>query len=223
MAQERCLILIDGSNFFFKLKSLQLHNPLSFDFTTFSNFLCRDGSLVSATYFVGKVKTDGSEKTKVLQANQQKLLRHLAQHHYRYALGYLMKSDGVFHEKGVDVDIAVSILVAAYKDLADRIILVSSDTDLLPAVKKAQEKDKTVEYILVFRISQAWRSLPSAARADCWIKLMCNRLYRVKATPGEAFFTCLMLHLQQKTCYLFGTVIQFLPLLASLCSPPQSP
>src|SRR6266567_8630818 len=87
--------------FVFKLKSLQLHNLLSFDFTAFSHFLCRDGSLVSATYFVGKVKTDGTEKTKKLQANQQKLLRHLAQHRYRYALGYLMKSDGVFHEKGV--------------------------------------------------------------------------------------------------------------------------
>jgi len=147
VTQERCLILVDGSNFFFKLKSLQLHNLLSFDFTAFSNFLCRGGSLVSATYFVGKVKTDGTEKTKRLQANQQKLLRHLTQHHYRYALGYLMKSDGVFHEKGVDVEIAVSILVAAYENLADRIILVSSDTDLLPAIKKAQEKGKVVDYI----------------------------------------------------------------------------
>src|SRR6266700_2677806 len=63
MAQERCLILVDGSNFFFKLKSLQLHNLLSFDFTAFSHFLCRDGSLVSATYFVGKVKTDGTVKS----------------------------------------------------------------------------------------------------------------------------------------------------------------
>lgn len=147
MAQERCLILIDGSNFFFKLKGLQHHNLLSFDFTAFNNFLCRGGSLVSATYFVGKVKTDGTEKTKRLQANQQKLLQHLTRHHYRYALGYLLKSGGVFHEKGVDVDIAVSILVAAYEDQAGRIILVSSDIDLLPAIKKAQEKDKVVEYV----------------------------------------------------------------------------
>lgn len=147
MVQERCLILIDGSNFFFKLKSLQLHNLLSFDFTAFSKLLSRDASLVGATYFVGKVKTDGAEKTKKLQANQQRLLHHLTGHHYRYELGYLMKSDGVFHEKGVDVEIAVTVLVAAYEDLADRIILVSSDTDLLPAIKKAQEKGKVVEYV----------------------------------------------------------------------------
>lgn len=37
---ERRLILLDGSNFFFKLKSLQLHNLLSFDFTAFSSLLC---------------------------------------------------------------------------------------------------------------------------------------------------------------------------------------
>ena len=147
MAQERCLILIDGSNFFFKLKNLHLHNLLSFDFTAFSHFFCRGGTAVGATYFVGKVRTDGSEKTKQLQANQQKLLQHLIKHHYRYALGYLMKSDGVFHEKGVDVEIAVAMLVAAYENLTDRILLVSSDTDLLPAIKKAQEKGKSVEYI----------------------------------------------------------------------------
>ena len=76
-----------------------------------------------------------------------KLLHHLAQHNYRYSLGYLMKSDGVFHEKGVDVEIAVAMLVTAYDDVADRIILVSSETDLLAAIKKAQEKGKVVEYI----------------------------------------------------------------------------
>jgi uncharacterized protein (TIGR00288 family) len=31
--------------------------------------------------------------------------------------------------------------------LCDRICLVSSDTDLLPAIKKAQEKGKSVEYV----------------------------------------------------------------------------
>ena len=47
----------------------------------------------------------------------------------------------------MDVNIAVDILVAAYENICDRIIIVSSDTDLLPAVKKAKEKKKIVEYI----------------------------------------------------------------------------
>lgn len=147
MPQERCIILIDGSNFFFKLKDLHLNNLLSFNFTEFSTSLSRGAKVENATYFVGKVKTDGTEKSKRMQADQQRLLKHLASHHYRYALGYLLKNDGVYHEKGVDVELAVSILVAAYENIADRIILVSSDTDLLPAIKKAQEMGKIVEYI----------------------------------------------------------------------------
>jgi uncharacterized LabA/DUF88 family protein len=42
---------------------------------------------------------------------------------------------------------AVDILIATYEDLCDHIILLSSDTDLLPAIKKAREKGKTIEYI----------------------------------------------------------------------------
>ncbi len=145
--KERCVILIDGSNFFFKLKDLRLHNLLSFDFTAFNGYLSRGASVNGATYFVGKVRTDGTKKSKRMQADQQRLFKHLAMHGYRYSLGYLLKNDGVFHEKGVDVEIAVAILVTAYENLADRIILVSSDTDLLPAIKKAQQKGKTVEYV----------------------------------------------------------------------------
>lgn len=39
------------------------------------------------------------------------------------------------------------MLIASYENVADRIILVSSDNDLAPAIKKAREKGKVVEYI----------------------------------------------------------------------------
>ena len=80
-----------------------------------------------------------------MQANQQKLFTHLKKHHIFYSLGYLLKSGDKYHEKGVDVNIAVDILVATYENLSDHIILVSSDTDLLPAIRKAREKGKTVQ------------------------------------------------------------------------------
>jgi len=146
--KQKSIILIDGSNFYFKLKDLQLHNLLSFDFSGFAKKLTGEGNnLVQATYYVGKIRTDGTEKTKHLQASQQKLFEHLKKHKYRYSLGYLMKNNGIYHEKGVDVNIAVDILVATYEKLCDRIILISSDTDLLPAILKAKEKDMIVEYI----------------------------------------------------------------------------
>lgn len=145
--QQTCLILIDGSNFYFKLKDLQLHDLLNFDFSAFIKMLAGNDEVVGTTYYIGAVRTDGTKKSQYLFNEQRKLLTHLKKHAIRYSLGYLLKSDGVFHEKGVDVHIAVDILVAAYENVADKIILLSSDTDLLPAVIKAREKRKTVEYI----------------------------------------------------------------------------
>jgi hypothetical protein len=125
MKQARVLILIDGSNFYFKLRDLQLHHLLSFDFSGFASFLARKHTLVGATYYIGAVRTDGVEKTSTLLANQQRLFAHLKKHNVTYSLGYLLKSGGIFHEKGVDVNIAVDMLVAAYENLADVIYLVS--------------------------------------------------------------------------------------------------
>ncbi len=147
MTNKKCIILIDGSNLFFKLKDLQLHNLLSLNFSAFTKKLAKNCEVVKSIYYVGKIRTDGIKKTQEMHTNQQKLFEHLKKHKVSYSLGYLLKSDGKFHEKGVDVNIAVDMLVATYENLADRIILVSSDTDLLPAIKKAKEKGKWVEYI----------------------------------------------------------------------------
>jgi len=144
---KRCLILIDGSNFYFKLKDIGLQKLLDFDFSAFKKYLAGKYKIVGATYFVGAVKTDGTEKTQKMFNNQRRLFFRLKRHGFKYSLGYLLKSNNRLHEKGVDVNIAVDMLVAAYENLCDRIILVSSDTDLLPAIKKAKEKGKIVEYV----------------------------------------------------------------------------
>lgn len=147
MKAKRCIVLIDGSNFYYKLKDLGLHHLLDFNFAGFAKNLAGTDKLINAVYYIGKIRTDGSKRAQELFDSQQKLLSHLKHHNYRYSLGYLLKSDGEFHEKGVDVNMAVDILVAVYENLCDDIFLVSSDTDLLPAVKKAKDKRKMVAYI----------------------------------------------------------------------------
>ncbi len=147
MKQERCIILIDGSNFYFKLKDLALSNLLDFDFSSFGKTLCREHKIVKTVYYIGKVRTDGSNKANKMLADQQRLFAHLRKHRVIYSLGYLLKSNGIFHEKGVDVNIAVDMLIATYENLCDRIILLSSDTDLLPAIKQARKKGKAVTYV----------------------------------------------------------------------------
>lgn len=145
--KQRCIIFIDGSNFYFKLKDLKLHNLLAFNFNKFAQLLARRKKIADCRYYVGKVRQDGTTHADRMLANQQKLFGALKKHKFQYMLGYLLKSGGKYHEKGVDVQIAVDMLVAAYEDQCDWIILVSSDTDLAPAIKKAREKGKIVEYI----------------------------------------------------------------------------
>lgn len=147
MKKDRCFILIDGSNLYFKLKDLKLHYLLDFDFSGFSKLLIGEKVIADSVYYIGAVRTDGSERTQKLFNDQRRLFAHLKKHHFKYSLGYLLKSDNKFHEKGVDVNIAVDIVAGALKNQYDHFILVSSDTDLLPAIKIAKEAGKTIEYI----------------------------------------------------------------------------
>lgn len=145
---ERVLILIDGSNFYFKMKDLSLYKLDSFDFGKFTKLLAKKNTkVVGKRYYIGRVRQDGSKKSDKLVAGQQKLFQNLKKYGFRYVLGYLLKTENTYHEKGVDVQIAVDMMEAAYEDLCDRIILISSDTDLGPAIQKAKSKGKIVEYV----------------------------------------------------------------------------
>lgn len=145
--KKRVLLLIDGSNFYYKLKDLGLSNLLEFDFSGFVESLVEEGRLIRAGYYIGKVRDQGSKKGKKMHADQQRLFAKLKEHGLYYSLGFLLKTDGVYHEKGVDVNMAVDMVVAAYEDEVDKILLLSSDTDLLPAVRVVKEKGKEVEYV----------------------------------------------------------------------------
>jgi NYN domain len=110
MKPERTIILIDGSNFYFKRKDLRLHT-LDFHFSAFTKFLAGNREVLHTTYFVGEVRTDGTAHVQKLYNNQQRLITRLKSHGIRYQFGYLLTSDGKYHEKRVDVLIAVAILV----------------------------------------------------------------------------------------------------------------
>jgi CBS domain-containing protein len=50
----------------------------------------------------------------------------------------LRKRDGVWVEKGVDVALAIELISLAYLEGADRVVVVSSDTDLVPTLELAR-------------------------------------------------------------------------------------
>ena len=55
--------------------------------------------------------------------------------------------DYKFQEKGVDVGIAVDIVCDVLKKKVDHIIIVSSDTDLVPAIRVARDEGAKITYI----------------------------------------------------------------------------
>jgi uncharacterized LabA/DUF88 family protein len=77
---------------------------------------------------------------------QQRLIGKLQRDKWTIQFGHMLKTDG-YHEKGIDVLMAVDLLIGAYENLYDTAILVSSDTDLIPALEKVRSMKKKVEYI----------------------------------------------------------------------------
>ena len=141
--------MLDGSNFYKRLKEkpLSLRNLLEFNYGAFVNWLGGENFIAGSCYYVGAVRTEkDNPKSFKLLKYQHHLFSRLKSHGVKTSLGYILKTDG-YHEKGVDVQIAVDLLIGAYENLWDKVILVSSDTDLLPAIRKARELGKTVEYV----------------------------------------------------------------------------
>ena len=150
----RGFVLIDGSNFYFKLKRLTdaLESKvalLDFDYDRFARWLVAPHELSGARYYIGAVKQEAeSEKAQRLYANQQRLFRHLQKQGIEVILGHLIRHpDRTFHEKGVDVRLAVEMIRLAREDRYDEAYLISSDTDLVPAVEEVQSFGKRVQYV----------------------------------------------------------------------------
>ena len=58
-----------------------------------------------------------------------------------------MPTGGTYKEKGTDVKIAIDLVIGAVDDQYDTAILVSSDTDLIPAIQYLKYKKKKLEYV----------------------------------------------------------------------------
>jgi len=145
--ENRVFLIIDGNNFYHRLKELKLKNLLSFDYGKLTEYLVSKRNLVLKKYYIGAIREERSNpKSRELMAGQQKLLGKLQKQGWQIGLGHMLKTDE-YHEKGVDVLIAVDLLVGAYENKYNTAILVSSDTDLIPAVEKVRSMNKKVEYI----------------------------------------------------------------------------
>jgi uncharacterized LabA/DUF88 family protein len=146
----KVFIAIDGGNFYHKLRSKEvgLRNLLEFDYREFIKWLAKKNKVVDCCYYVGQIREEaGNTKSRNLKRDQDKLFTKLKKQGIRVQTGYILKSKNQYREKGVDVHIAVDVCMKAVRNEYDRLILVSSDTDLIPAIKEVKTLKKYVEYV----------------------------------------------------------------------------
>lgn len=147
---ERIFIAVDGSNFYHRLKEFPEFKGrlLGFDYSAFAAWLTGERKLAQAKYYIGVVRAHPTDtKGQQMRRDQQRLFSRLRKSGWAIEFGYILDIENRRHEKGVDVHIATDILIGAYENLYDTLILVSSDTDLIPALAKARSMGKKVEYI----------------------------------------------------------------------------
>ncbi len=149
----RTIIFIDGSNFYHRLKYLTGEKKeislLKFNFMNFCRWLADKNSLVEIRYYIGSVRRQNNNiKSQKMYADQQRLFFKLRVQNIKIILGQLIQHrDKSYHEKGVDVRLAVEMIRLARQDKYDIAYLLSSDTDLVPAVEEVLSLNKIVKYI----------------------------------------------------------------------------
>jgi len=150
----RVAVFIDGSNLYFKLRSLIPHKMdfIRYHYRDLALSTVHDDEKLSYMgYYVGAVRdtkhTKDHEKTLELLKNQQKLFDQLRHQDVQVVKGYLLERDGRYFEKGVDVRLAVDIVTMAQTKQYDVGVVISSDTDLIPAIQAAQKLKRQIVYI----------------------------------------------------------------------------
>ena len=171
---EHIAILVDGGNFHhLVLKKLELSED-RFDFDAYASFLSNGRQIASKTDYTGTVRsTPGDQRSLAAMARQTAFLTRLSKGKWCVETSKLRRRDEVLpidnrvvgykklrllglreieysrdREKGIDVKIAVDLLMGAVDDRYDTAVLISSDRDLLPAVNCVRKKfGKRVEYI----------------------------------------------------------------------------
>jgi len=85
--ENRVFIIIDGNNFYHRLKELKLKNLLNFDYEKFTQFLVGKRNLVLKKYYIGAIREEpNNPKSRELMRNQRILLGKLQKQGWQIVL-----------------------------------------------------------------------------------------------------------------------------------------
>jgi len=176
MQNNRVSIYIDGNNFYhLVLKKLGL-DETRFDFEKFAIFLANDRviSNMGKRFYTGTVREqEGNIRSKKAMSKQTFLFTFLKNNKWEIKTSKLRRrmekiiiddrvtnyqnllklgikeiSTERLREKGIDVKLATDLIVGAVDNKYDTAIIVSSDSDLIPAIDWVRRRmKKIIEYV----------------------------------------------------------------------------
>jgi uncharacterized LabA/DUF88 family protein len=170
--RERTVVYVDGQNFLYKAAEVLTSAKLVKDKQDVNAIDIKwllgqvlEGDFEVRFYGVKKIRRrpdlgkDILTKSRKFADNLRKLRNYLAKANIKYIDAGSLKvrdsdvckkcgaKDLRFQEKGVDVGLAVDIVKDALLGQVDKVVLFSSDTDLIPAILAAKEVKKQVIYV----------------------------------------------------------------------------
>ena len=153
-------LYIDGQNFLARIRSILRRSGVTdsditkYDFWGLLNHVFKNEKVDLATIYFAKVKAEErtKEKSEELIEREAALKEHLEKQGIRYVTGGKVRTrvrgeEVSFEEKGVDVKIAVDMLMDAVDQHIDKIIIGSSDSDMQPVIAALKKRQVEVIYL----------------------------------------------------------------------------
>ena len=143
--KQRVIVYVDGFNFYYGLKRTQWKKYYWLDVVKlFESFMRPNQELVAVKYFSARsTDTDKSKRQdSFFQANKENFKFKLILGKYLKKEIECFKCHNIIHtyeEKESDVRIATQIVADAFQKNCDIAIVVSADSDMIPAIELAQE------------------------------------------------------------------------------------
>jgi uncharacterized LabA/DUF88 family protein len=147
LGMDKAIVFIDGGYYAKVRKNVFGEAPIKLD--KFSENLCkRHGCERIRTYFYDCMPYQSNPPTaeeKWRTAQKDKFVRSLKQlPRFEFVPGRLQKIGNEFNQKGVDVLFSVDLVTYAYSGRINKAILVTGDSDFVPAIKAAKDTGTVV-------------------------------------------------------------------------------
>lgn len=155
---NRVIAYIDGFNLYYGLREKYRHKYVWIDLQSLCESLCKSNQiLVQAKYFTASVRNNPSKQARqtvflnALKAHSPELMIVKGRFQEKTTKCLRCNSSWVsYEEKETDVSIAVTIVEDAANNLFDTALIVSADSDLVPAIISARRLRPSGRFIAVF-------------------------------------------------------------------------